>query len=64
LDPRDTKLAGGWRKLHIEKFHNMYSSPSIIRMIKSRSMGLRGHVTPMIRKRNAGRKEITRKTET
>jgi hypothetical protein len=28
----------GWRKLHNEELHNLYSSTSIIRMIKSRSM--------------------------
>jgi hypothetical protein len=27
-----------WRKLHNEELHNLYSSPSIIRMIKSRRM--------------------------
>jgi hypothetical protein len=27
---------GGWRKLHNEELHNLYSSPSVIRMIKSR----------------------------
>jgi hypothetical protein len=31
--PRRDKVAGGWRKLHNEEFHNLYSSPSIIRMI-------------------------------
>jgi hypothetical protein len=29
---------GGWRKLHNEELHNLYSSPSIIRIIKSRRM--------------------------
>jgi hypothetical protein len=29
---------GGWRKLHNEELHNMYSSPSISRIIKSRRM--------------------------
>ena len=27
------KVTGGWRKLHNEELHNLYSSPSIIRMI-------------------------------
>jgi hypothetical protein len=31
-------VTGGWRKLHNEKLRDMYSSPSIIRMIKSRWM--------------------------
>jgi hypothetical protein len=32
------EVTGGWRKLHKEELHNLYSSPSIIRMIKSRKM--------------------------
>jgi hypothetical protein len=32
------EVTGGWRKLHNEKLHNVYSSPSVIRMIKSRRM--------------------------
>jgi hypothetical protein len=31
------EVTGGWRKLHNDELHNSYSSPSIIRMIKSRS---------------------------
>jgi hypothetical protein len=30
------EITGGWRKLHKEELHNFYSSPSIIRIIKSR----------------------------
>jgi hypothetical protein len=33
--PRRDEVIGGWRKLHNEKPHNLYSSPSIIGMIKS-----------------------------
>jgi hypothetical protein len=29
-------VIGGWRKLHNEELHNLYSSPSIIRIVKSR----------------------------
>jgi hypothetical protein len=32
------KITGGWRKLHNEELHNLYSSPNIITMIKSRTM--------------------------
>jgi hypothetical protein len=42
--------SGGWRKLHNEELHNLYSSPSIIRMIKSRRMRLTGHVARMGRR--------------
>jgi hypothetical protein len=34
--PRRDQVTGSWRKLHNEEFHNLYSSPSIIRMIKLR----------------------------
>jgi hypothetical protein len=36
--PKRDEMMGGWRKLHNEKLHNLYSSPSIIRIIKSRRM--------------------------
>jgi hypothetical protein len=36
------EVMGGWRKLHNEELHNLYCSPSIIRMIKSRRMGRKG----------------------
>jgi hypothetical protein len=48
-------VTGGWRKLHNEELHNFYSSPSIIRMIKSRIMRWAGHVSRMGAKRNAYR---------
>jgi hypothetical protein len=34
--PKRDKVIGKWIKLHNEELHNMYSSPNIIRMIKSR----------------------------
>jgi hypothetical protein len=46
---------GGWRKLHNEELHKLYSSPSIIRIINSRRMKLAGHVARMGEKRNAYR---------
>jgi hypothetical protein len=36
--PKRDRVTGGWRKLHNEELHNLYSSPSIIRIIKSRRM--------------------------
>jgi hypothetical protein len=48
-------VAGGWRKLHNEELHNLYSSPSIIRIIKSRRMRWAGHVAGMGEKRNVYR---------
>jgi hypothetical protein len=45
----------GWRKLHNEGLHNLYSSRSIIRIIKSRRMRWAGHVARMGEKRNVYR---------
>jgi hypothetical protein len=45
------EVTGGWRKLHNEELHNLYSSPSINRMIKSRSMRWTGQVARMREKR-------------
>jgi hypothetical protein len=33
--PKRDEETGGWRKLHNEELHNLYSSPSIIRIMKS-----------------------------
>jgi hypothetical protein len=48
-------VTGDWRKLHNEELHNLYSSPSIITMIKSRRIRWAGHVARMREKRNAYR---------
>jgi hypothetical protein len=34
--PKRDEATGGWRKLHNEELHNLYSLPSIIRIAKSR----------------------------
>jgi hypothetical protein len=38
---------GSWRKLHNDELHNPYSSPNIVRVIKSRRMRWAGHVARM-----------------
>jgi hypothetical protein len=65
------EITGEWRKLHNEELHDLYSSPNIIRIMKSRRMRWAGHVA-----RIGGRgtligcwwesrgKEATRKTRT
>jgi hypothetical protein len=49
------EVTGGWRKLHNEELHDLYSSPSIIRIIKSRRMRWAGHVARMGEKKNVYR---------
>jgi hypothetical protein len=38
------EVTGKWRKLHNEELHDLYSSPSIVRIIKARKMRWAGHV--------------------
>jgi hypothetical protein len=45
--PKRAEVAGGWIQLHIEELRDLYSSPSIIRIIKSRRMRWAGHVSRM-----------------
>jgi hypothetical protein len=42
--PKRDEVTGGWRELHNEELHDLYSSPSVIRIIKSRMMRWAGHV--------------------
>jgi hypothetical protein len=45
--PKMDEVRGEWKKLHNEELNNLYSSPSIVRMIKSRRMRWAGHVARM-----------------
>jgi hypothetical protein len=49
------EVTGGWRKLHNEELRDLYSSPSIIRIMKARRMKWAGHIALMGEKRNANR---------
>jgi hypothetical protein len=62
LDIKRDEIMGDWRKLHDEELHNSYSSPNIIRTIKSRRMGQAGHVECMKEITNAY-KVLVGKTE-
>jgi hypothetical protein len=53
--PKRGEMMGGRRKLHNEELRDLYSSPGIIRIIKSRRMKWAGHVARMGEKRNAYR---------
>jgi hypothetical protein len=48
--PKRDEVTGEWRKLHNEELHDLYSSPSIIRIIKARRMIWAGHVARMGRR--------------
>jgi len=45
--PKRDRVTGEWRKLHNEELNNVYYSPNILRMIKSRRMRWAGHVARM-----------------
>jgi hypothetical protein len=51
--PKRDEVTGERRKLYNEELHDLYSSPSIIRIIKERSMSWAGHVARMGEKKNA-----------
>jgi hypothetical protein len=53
--PKRDEVTGKWRKLHNEALRDLYSSPSIIRIIKSRRMTWAGHAARMGEKRNVYR---------
>jgi hypothetical protein len=55
IGPKRDEVSGEWRKLHNEELHDWYSSPRIIRIMKSRKMRWAGHVTRMGEKRNTYR---------
>jgi hypothetical protein len=65
--PKRDEVTGEWRKLHNEELLNLYSSPNIIRMTKSRGMRWARHVARMGKKAIGGkarRKETTKKSKT
>jgi hypothetical protein len=53
--PKRDEVTGDWRKLHNGELHNLYTSPDIIRQIKSRRMRWAGHVARMGEERNVYR---------
>jgi hypothetical protein len=68
--PEREEVKGEWRKLHNEELNDLYSSPNIIRAIKSRRMRWAGHVAGMGKRRGVYRvveetrgKETTCKTQ-
>jgi len=53
--PRRDEVTGEWRRLHNEELNDLYSSPNIVRVIKSRRMRWAGHVAHMGEERGAYR---------
>jgi hypothetical protein len=53
--PKRDEVTGEWRKLHNEELHDLYSSPSIITIIKARRLRWAGNVARIGEKRNAYR---------
>ena len=47
LGPRRDEVTGEWRRLHNEELNDLYSSPNLVRVIKSRRMRWAGHVARM-----------------
>jgi hypothetical protein len=45
--PKRDEMTGKWRKIRNEEFNDLYCSPNIVRVSKSRRMGLAGHVARM-----------------
>ena len=50
--PKRDEVTGKWRKVHNQELNDLYSSPSIIRVIKSRRIRKRGHVARMGKRRD------------
>jgi hypothetical protein len=55
FEPKKDKVTGECRKLHNDELNDLYSSPNIIRMIKSRRMRCEGHVARMRERRGVYR---------
>jgi hypothetical protein len=52
FEPKTDNVTGEWRKLRSEELHILYSSPNVIRQVKSRRMRWAGHVACMREERN------------
>jgi len=62
FESKRDELAGEWRKLHKEENNDLYRSPNIIRVIKSRRMRWAGHVA-LMRERRGGYRFLVEKSK-
>jgi hypothetical protein len=53
--PKRDEVTGEWRKIPNKELHDLYSSPNIVRVIKSRRMRMAGHVARMGEERDVYR---------
>jgi hypothetical protein len=60
--PKRDEVTGEWRKVHSEELHILYSSPDIVRQVKSRRIRWAGHVARMGDRKGLGVKS-RRKTK-
>jgi len=49
--PRRDEVTGEWRRMHSEELNDLYSSPNIVRVLKSRRMRWAGHVARTVEER-------------
>jgi len=52
--PKRTEIIGNWRKVHEEEHRDLYSSPNVVRMIKSWKVLCAGHVVRMVNRSAKG----------
>jgi len=55
FEPKRDEVKGEWRKLHNDELNDLYSSPNIVRVVKSRRMRWAGHVARMGERRDVYR---------
>jgi hypothetical protein len=53
--PKRDEVTGEWRKLHNEQLNDLYFSPTVVRVVKSRKMRWEGHVARMGERRGVYR---------
>ena len=61
--PRRDEVTGNWRRLHNEELNDLYSSPNIVRVIKSRRMRWARHVARMVDERGGLYRVLVGKSE-